>query len=114
MTAVDGHARQKRFEQWRAGLLEAAPADIEQHLDALRIIEQAPGTSRPLPPRPLSELEKEAYREGRLSHAEIVRAEVLAERNAKNAALERSSSMRRAERAASEAARLAREAKRFG
>jgi hypothetical protein len=118
MTAAEGLALEKRFKLWRAGLLQGQnPADverdIERHLDALRIIECAPGTSRPLPPRVLTNLEREAYREGRLIQAQIVREDVLRAHEATRAALERSKSTMRATRAENEARRLTAEAQRW-
>jgi hypothetical protein len=106
--------QQKLFEQRRAGLL---PQDLDadaQHMDSMRILERDPITAQPLPPRPLTDREKDQYRNGELAHAVVVRVDVLEARDRDRLALERSTRGRRAERAALEAARLAREAKRFG
>ena len=117
MTAAEGHALKKRFDLRRSGQAAADPADDEQYLDALRVLEppEAPGLPRP-GPRPLNRDERELVREGRMNQirGEVNRVDVLLARDASRTTLDRAASARRAERAQREAERLMSEAKRFG
>jgi hypothetical protein len=113
-TPAEAHALYKQFELRRAGHGKADHASDEKYLDLLRIVEGP--TNVPLhlrPARKLTDDERQRKLEGRLTHGEVFREDVLTALTAEHAARARGASLRRSEKAEREVERLRREAKRF-
>jgi hypothetical protein len=108
---TDGRALEKRFSQWRAGLLvDQNPADVERDverfLNACVIVDMS-GVGALPPARPLSVAERLIKRQGReisLRPLEIMRrTEVYAEQQASRTARDRTRRLVKAEKARAQA-----------